>query len=170
LPTEIGGTAARLIAYLCTPALIAMLGAYLGDQLPDPERESAPQTGGSLATRSVPAFAASQFDLSYKTDAYQVLRHPEEVLRWTDQDGGPAAELEIYRPGGELNERSRRSPTLRGGWTLLLRAFEAAGVIGSIFGAVTLLRFNGEADGARSCINFLERTDQRPSCWFSCNF
>jgi hypothetical protein len=70
-------------------------------------------------------------------------------------------------PGGELNGRA---PTLRDGWTLLRRAFEAAGVIGSIFGAVTLLRFNGEADGARSCINFLERTDQRPSCWFSCNF
>ena len=163
---DIGGTLARLIGYLCTLALIAMLGAYLWDQLPDPERESAPKTGWSLATRSVPAFAASQFDLSYKTDAYQVLRQPEgrrkDVLRWTDLDGGD--------PGGELNERSRRSPTLRGGWTLLQRAFEAAGVIGSIFGAVTLLRFNGEADGARSCINFLERTDQRPSCWFSCNF
>jgi hypothetical protein len=62
---EIGGTLARLIGYLCTPALIAMLGAYLWDQLPDAERESAPKTGGAWPTRSVPAFAASQFDLSY---------------------------------------------------------------------------------------------------------
>jgi hypothetical protein len=48
------------------------------------------------------------------------------------------------------------------------RTFTAAGVIDNKFGAVTLPRFNGEADGARSRINFHER--HRPSCWFSCNF
>jgi hypothetical protein len=35
---------------------------------------------------------------------------------------------------------------------------------------VTLPRLDGEADGARSRINFHKRIDHRPSCWFSCNF
>jgi hypothetical protein len=113
--------------------------------------------------------------LSYKTDAYQILRHPEggrkDVLRWADLEGKPAAELEIYRPSGELGEPVPATADIAGRLdSTAARASEVAGVSGSIFGAVTLLRFNGEADGARSCINFLERTDQRPSCWFSCNF
>jgi len=94
---DICGTLARLIAYLCTLALIAILGACLWDQLPDAEPKSATQNEWSLATGSAPAFAVSQFDLSYKTDAYQILRHPEggrkDVLRWTGPDGKPAAEL-----------------------------------------------------------------------------
>jgi hypothetical protein len=43
-----------------------------------------------------------------KTYAYRSLRHPEggrkDVLRWAELDGKPAAELEIYRPGGKLDE------------------------------------------------------------------
>ena len=94
---DICGTLARLIAYLCTLALIAILDIYLWDQLPGAEPEFATQNEWSLATRSAPAFAVSQFDLSYKTNAYQILRHPEggrkDVLRWTGPDGKPAAEL-----------------------------------------------------------------------------
>jgi hypothetical protein len=155
---DIRGTLACLTAYLCTPVLIAMLGIYLWDPLPDAEPESATRTGWSLAARSAPAFAVSQFDLSYKTDAYRILRHPEggrkDVLRWTDLGGRPAAKLEIYRPGGELNGPVPAIVDIAG------RAFEPAGVIDSKFGAVTLLLPTGEADGARSCIHFLKQIDQ----------
>jgi hypothetical protein len=162
---ETCGTLARLIAYLCTLALIAMFGIFLWDQLPAVEPQSATKTGWGPATRSVPAFAVSQFDLSYKTDAYQILRHPEggrrDVLRWTDLNGKPVAELEIYRPGGELGagapaiaEIARRvDPTG-------VREFEAAGVIDSKFGAVPLQRPIGESEGAPSCIHFLKGIDQ----------
>ncbi len=37
---------------------------------------------------------------------------------------------------------------------------EAAGVIDSKFGHVTLLRLTGGADGARSCLGFIKRVDE----------
>ena len=54
---ETCGTLARLIAYLCTLALIAMLGIFVWDQLPNAEPELATKTGWALAARSVPTFA-----------------------------------------------------------------------------------------------------------------
>jgi hypothetical protein len=162
---DICGTLARLIAYLCTLALIAILGIYLWDQLPGAEPELATKNEWSLATRSAPAFAVSQFDLSYKTDAYQILRHPEggrkDVLRWTGPDGTLAAELEIYRPGGELDEVVPLIADIAGPMESTgVREFEAAGVIDSKFGAVTLLGPIGDSDGARSCLSFLKRIEQ----------
>ena len=156
---EICGTLARLIAYLCTLALIAMSGVWLWDQIPEVDLEPEPlaRAGWSAASRSAPAFAVSQFDLSYKTDTYRILRHPEggrkDVLRWLDQDGRLAAELEIYRPGGELTETA---PAAEGAGRL---ESEAAGIIDSKFGAVTL-RLKEDATGNRACLSFLKRIDQ----------
>jgi len=70
----------------------------------------APSAKGSwsLSSRSAAAFAISRFDSQDKTEAYQILRHPEggrkDLFRWTGQDKKPVAELEIYRPGAELNQ------------------------------------------------------------------
>ena len=162
---EACGTLARLIAYLGTLALIAILGLAAWDQLPGAEPEATAKAGWTPATRSAPAFAVSQFDLSYKTDAYRIFRHPEggrkDVLRWVGQDGAPVAELEIYRPGGELGEAVPATADIAGridpdG----VREIEAAGVIDSKFGAVTLLRVIGDAEGKRACLGFLRRIDQ----------
>ena len=106
---ECSGVLARLIAYVGALALIAIVGVSLWDELPlkgigDPAAKSA----WSLAARSYPAFAVSQFDLSGKTETYEILRHPDggrkDVLRWAAQGEKPIAELEIYRPGGELSQ------------------------------------------------------------------
>ena len=153
---EIYGTLSRLIAYVCALALIAMAGVYLWDQIPaaDLDAEPSVKAGWSAATRSVPAFAVSQFDLSYKTDTYRILRHPEggrkDVLRWLAPDGKPAAELEIYRPGGELAE-SAAAVTESGN--------EAAGIIDSKFGAVKL-RLMADAGGNSTCLRFFKRIEQ----------
>ena len=100
-----------------------------------------------------------------KTEAYEILRHPEggrkDVFRWTTQGEKPVAELEIYRPGGEFNQTeatfagiaARMQPAEE-------RELEAAGVIDSKFGAVTLLRHPGTADRARACLGFIKRLDQ----------
>jgi hypothetical protein len=75
---------------------------------------SAAKAGWSLARRSSPAFAVSQFDSRDKTEAYDILGTLEsggkDVFRWIDQVRKPTAELEIYRPGVELSEPDRRSP------------------------------------------------------------
>src|ERR1700687_5093197 len=52
-----------------------------------PAERAFAKVGWSVAVRSYPAFAVSQFDLPEKTEAYQILRHPEggrkDVFRWT---------------------------------------------------------------------------------------
>jgi hypothetical protein len=153
---------ARLLAYVGTLALVAMLGIHLWDQLPAGEsNEPAAKAGWSVADRSHPAFAVSQSDLLEKTESYEIFRHPlggrRDVMRWARQGEKPVAELEIYHPGGEFGQSgtafadiaARMEPSGT-------RELEAAGVIDSKFGAVTLLRRPGEAG---SCLGFLKRLD-----------
>ena len=160
---ECVGTLARLLAYVGTLALLAILGVHLWDQLPaaDPV-EPAARAGWSLATRSYPAFAISQFNLAEKTETYEIFRHPEggrkDVIRWSGRGNKPVAELEIYRPGGEFDRSGSASADIatrmdpKGAPEL-----EAAGVADSKFGVVTLLRHPGDA---RSCLGFVKRLDE----------
>jgi hypothetical protein len=163
LTDEFCGTLARLIAYVGTLALLAIFGIHLWDLLPVDEANQPAKAGWSLASRSSPAFAVSQFDSLEKTLTYEIFRHPEggrkDVLRWATQGENPtAAELEIYRPGGEFSQSgpafvdlaSRMDPV--GG-----REVEMAGIVDSKFGPVTLLRLAGNGDAARPCLGFFKR-------------
>jgi len=162
---ECSGLLARLIAYVGALALIAIVGVSLWDQSPfrgigDPATKSA----WSAAARSYPAFAVSQFDLPGKTEAYEIFRHPDggrkDVFRWAAQGEKPVAELEIYRPGGEVSQSgppvadiaARMDP---GG----VRELQAAGIIDSKFGAVTLLGLTDPDGDARPCLGFMKAFD-----------
>jgi hypothetical protein len=160
---ECCGTLARLLVYVGTLALLAIFGLHLWDQLPpDEATEPAARPGWSAASRASPAFSVSQFDLAGKTETYDMLRHPlggrKDILHWAAQGEKPVAELEIYRPGGELSASGSATADMadrmapNGG-----RELEQAGVIDSKFGAVTLLRRAGSTDGARSCLGFIKR-------------
>jgi len=142
---EICATLARLIAYLCTLALMFIVGIYLWDQLPEMHAEASAQPDWTIATRSIPAFASNQYDLIYKSKAYQIFRHPEggrkDVLRWNAENGRPVAGVEIYRPGGEEIEPSVVA--------------DAAGTVDSKFGPVTLLKPHGSP-----CLGFLKAIEQ----------
>jgi hypothetical protein len=162
---ECCGTLARLIAYVGTLVLLAIVGFHLWDLLPAAEAVEPSAKAWSLATRSYPAFAVSQFDFPGKTETYEILRHPEggrkDVFRWAAQGEKPVAELEIYRPGGESAQSgpaiaevaARMDPAG-------MRELEAAGVIDSKFGTVTLLRLGGSADDAPACLGFIKRLDE----------
>jgi hypothetical protein len=163
---ECCGMLARLVAYVGTLALLAIIGIHLWDQLPEGiADEPVAKPGWAVASRSHPAFAISQFNFPGKTEAYEILRHPEggrkDVVRWAAVGEKPAAELEIYRPGGELG---RSGPAVAEIATRMdpdgMRALEAAGVIDSKFGPVTLLRLVGNADNTRSCLGFIKRLDE----------
>jgi hypothetical protein len=167
---EVCGTLARLVAYVGTLALLAILGVHFWQQLPDAAAvEPVAKSAWSVAERTPPAFAVSQFDSLEKTETYQILRHPEggrkDVFRWTARDARPdekpVAELEIYRPGGELSHSGPAVATIA---TRMdpegMREMEAAGIIDSKFGPVPLLRFAGQADAARSCLGFIKRFDE----------
>ncbi len=143
---EVCGTLARLIAYVCTLALLFIVGVYLWDQLPDMHASASTRPEWTLATRSSQAFASNQFDLSYKSKSYQILRHPEggrkDVLRWNAERGRAVAELEIYRPGGEFEPAA---------------ASGGVGTVETKFGTVTLLPLPGTD---RACSGFIKMVDQ----------
>jgi hypothetical protein len=162
---ECCGMLARLVAYVGTLALLAIVGVHLWDELPVMAANEPSKAVWSVATRAYPAFAVSQFDLPGKTETYEIFRHPEggrkDVFRWSAQGEKPVAELEIYRPGAEFGQSGPASAEMadrmepEGG-----RELEAAGIIDSKFGTVTLLRQAGDADGARSCLGFMKRLDE----------
>ena len=163
LADEVCATLARLFAYVMTLALLAIGGMALWEQLPDAAAKDASFKGGwSLADRSSRAFAVSQFDPHDKTEAYEIFRHPQggrrDVFRWSGADKKPVAELEIYRPGGELSHggpaiaeiAARMDP---GG----VRELEAAGLVDTKFGTVTLLRLISGSNAGRGCLGFMKR-------------
>ena len=160
---EVCGTLARLFAYVMTLALFAIGLVALWEQLPDAAAsDPSARESWSLADRSTRAFAVSQFDPHDKTVTYEIFRHPlggrRDVLHWSGADKKPVAELEIYRPGGELNHEgpaiaeiaARMDP---GG----VRELEAAGLIDSKFGNLTLLRLISGTEAARACLGFMKR-------------
>jgi hypothetical protein len=163
---ECYGILAHLLAYVGFLALLAIVCIHLWDELPAGESVEPPATAGwSQTSRSHPAFAVSQFDSSEKTETYEIFRHPEggrkDVFRWAAQGQKPVAELEIYRPGGELSQSESASAEIAGRMDPGRGSdLEAAGVVDSKFGTFTLLRRAGEADGAPSCLGFLKRIDE----------
>ncbi len=158
---ECCGTLARLLVYVGALALLAIVGIHLWDELPAGDLDTSAKASWSPATRSYPAFAVSQPELVGKTASYEILRHPQggrkDILRWAGVDEKPVAELEIYRSGGELTQSEpaiaefadRMDP--RGAHEL-----EAAEVIDSKFGTVTLLR----RAGTPACLVFMTHLDQ----------
>jgi hypothetical protein len=167
---ECCGTLARLIAYVGMLALLAIVGVHLWDRLPDiADAEPALPAGWSSASRSHPAFAVSQLDSPDKTESYEILRHPgggrKDVLRWGPAGIWPAAELEIYRPGAELAPSGPVAADLAARMGAATgpdgrSGLEAAGIIDSKFGPVTLLRLADGADGGRPCLGFVRRVDE----------
>jgi hypothetical protein len=162
---ECNGLFARLIAYMGALALMTIVAVSLWDQLPLRGNDPAAKSAWSPAARAYPAFAVSQFDSPGKTEAYEIRRHPDggrkDVFRWAAQGQTPVAELEIYRPGGELNQSgppvaeiaSRMDPDG-------MRELQAAGLIDSKFGAVTLLGLTDRDGDARPCLGFIKRFEE----------
>ncbi len=160
------GMLAPLSAYLMALALLAIGAIGAWEHLLDgTAMEPADKGTWSLADRSARAFAANQIDLHDKTEAYEIFRHPaggrKDLLRWSGVDKKPVAELEIYRGGDEPTQAglaiaeiaARMDP---GG----MRELEAAGVIDSKFGTVTLLRLIGGGEPTRACLGFIKRVNE----------
>jgi hypothetical protein len=167
---ECCGTLAHLIAYVGALALLAIVGIHLWDELPaSVALEPFAKADWSPAARSYPAFAVSRPDSVEKTESYEIFRHPEggrkDVFHWAARDAKPGetpvAELEIYRPGGELAESGPAVAELAGRMDLQsARELEAAGVVDSKFGTVTLFRPAGNAEDTRACLGFIKRVDE----------
>ena len=160
---ECTATLARLLAYVGTLGLFGILGVHSWDQLQlATTADPAEQPGFAQALRSRPAFAVSSLDPPEKSDSYEIFRHPaggrKDTFHWGPPGEQPVAELEIYRPGGEFDESEPPTSGLAARMAAGPgEALEAAGVIGSKFGAVALFRQPGRIDPALSCLGFSRR-------------
>jgi hypothetical protein len=166
---ECCGTLARLIAYVGALVLLAIVGIHLWDELPaNVDLEPSATADWSLALRSYPAFSVSPLDSVEKTESYEVFRRPEggrkDVFHWMARDAKqgekPVAELEIYRPGGEFSQSGPVAELANRMEPQGARALEAAGIIDSKFGMVTLLRLAGDARDTQACLGFIKRIDE----------
>ena len=147
---------------LMTLALIAILRyRAMGRTCPmSTATEPATASTWSQAGRTAPAFAVSQLIFHGKTETYEIFRHPEggrkDIFRWSGADGTPVAELEIYRPGDEIDQVGSAAGYLAARMDPAgARELEAAGIIDSKFGAVTLFRRVGGTEAARACLAIL---------------
>ncbi|MEH2511332.1 hypothetical protein V1291_002686 [Nitrobacteraceae bacterium AZCC 1564] len=153
----------RLIAYCSGLAVLAAILADLFSVAPPAGTDMVRPSllGWTPASRPHPAFAVSHLELAKKTESYDILRHPhggrKDILRWSAADEPPVAEVEIYRPGNELGAFAaadadlgpRMGPAGQG-------EMEAAGVIDTKFGPVTLLRFSGARAATQACLGFVK--------------
>jgi hypothetical protein len=158
-------TLGQLTAYVGALALLAIAGLYAwGSLVAGTADEPSARPIWSLATRSYPAFAVSQFDSPDATEIYEIFRHPEggrrDVIRWALPGEGPLAELEIYRPGGEFAPAEPAAAEPAAGMSPEGAGRpEAAGVLGSKFGKMALFRNAGGPQAARSCLGFIRQFD-----------
>jgi hypothetical protein len=170
LADEFRATAMRIMAYLCGVAVLALIATDLVSRTQDeidfspplPLRESA----WRQIERPIPAFAAPAPDLSDKTAAYESLRHAEggrkDVLKWSDAGIAlPWASIEIYRPGAEWTGFGPAALEIASRTALWnVRDVQAAGVINTKFGPVSLVAFSAQASGKPlSCTGFVRSVE-----------
>ncbi len=167
----------RMLAYVGGLALFGIVVIYAANPFADAAVSSAikpaPRADWSVATRLHPAFAVSQFDLPGKSEAYEILRHPQggrkDVMRWAAPGEQPTAELEIYRTGSESAQSGPPAAEIAARMDPEgLRAVQSAGIIDSKFGAVTLLDLADGGGRDRACLGFIKTLDEaglRMSGW-----
>jgi hypothetical protein len=159
----------RMLAYVGALALIGLTIFYVAWPLTDAAVSAAidppGKPGWSAIARPHPAFALSQIDSAGKTETYDLLRHPEggrkDILRFAAPGQAPGVEIEIYRLGGEAADALPPADDLtarvnRDG----SGALQAAGLIDSKFGPVTLLELTGRTGRGPACLGFYRRVDQ----------
>ena len=161
---ECSAVAVRVFAYICGLAVLAVIAVDLVSAVPVAANTGdlllPAQPGWVPASRPHPAFAISKLDLSDRTDAYEILRHPEggrkDILRWATTAGAnPTAEIEVYRPGGELDAFAAPGADMAARMGQSARDTEPAGFVDTKFGRVALMRFSGAAlPGKQACLGF----------------
>ncbi|CAL74308.1 conserved hypothetical protein [Bradyrhizobium sp. ORS 278] len=157
---EVCGTFARLFAYVGALALIAMMGLAVWNRLDSEDDPSPTKAGWTVADGATPAFSLRLTDQPDRTATYTVVTHQaggrKDVLRWGERAERPAAEIEVYRIGPERDGMRNPVGELAARMGRPAPELEAAGIIDSRFGPVTLLRQAGAPDGPGACLGFMK--------------
>lgn len=162
---EVRAVVVRLMAYAGGLAALAFIAADLMSGVPVAATVE-PQAKPSWfeVAKPHPAFTVVQVDFSGKTNTYSIRRHLEggrkDVLSWATGGEQPVAEIEIFRLGGETPENAPPAPDLAIRMGLLGGGeAEAAGIIDSKFGSVSLIRFPAQESKTKPCLGFAKSFD-----------
>lgn len=158
---EVRAVVVRLMAYAGGLAALAMIAADLFSTSPviaSIEQPHARKAWFEVA-KPHPAFAVAQVDFGGKPNTYGIRRHPEggrkDSLVWAAPGENPVAELEIFRLGSETPENAPPAPDLAIRMGLLAGGeAEAAGIIETKFGPVSLIRFPAQESKTKPCLGF----------------
>lgn len=158
---ECGAVLLRLLAYVGTLAVVAMLALQLyAGLLQDaaPAVEAAP-AGWSTSLLTPPAFAVSQFDMPETTATYEILRHPDggrrDIMRWfaaADQMAVASIEIERSKEESEAADVAVAAQLNHFG----IRKVLAAGQVESKFGPIRLLSLLDGAGRTLPCLGFVK--------------
>ena len=176
VPGDISATIVRMLAYMGSLAILAILAASL---FRAPEGVAAiaapPQPEWVNVARPHPAFELIMPELATQSSDYAILRRTadgarKDVLSWGDAAGnGPYVMVEVYRPG-LAGERFIDAPSEIAARILAFTVIDdvkPAGTVDSKFGAVHLVDFALAAQSTphartRRCLGFARPFD-RPS-------
>lgn len=163
---EVRAVIVRLMAYTGGLAALAFIAADLFSTVPviasvEPQRA---RPGWFEVAKPHPAFAVPQIDFGGRPNTYSIRRHPEggrkDSLIWAAAGENPVAEVEIFRLGGETPENAPPAPDLAIRMGLLGGGeAEAAGVIDTKFGPVSLIRFPAQESKTKPCLGFARAFD-----------
>lgn len=158
---EVRAVVVRLMAYTGGLAALAFIAADLFSTVPviASVEQPAARPGWFEVAKPHPAFAVAQADFSGTPTTYGIRRHPEggrkDTLVWGMAGENPVAEVEIFRLGGETPENAPPAPDLAIRMGLLAGGeAEAAGIIETKFGPVSLIRFPAQESKTKPCLGF----------------
>ncbi|MFZ5731658.1 MAG: hypothetical protein ACOY4O_02910 [Pseudomonadota bacterium] len=158
---EVRAVVVRLMAYTGGLAALAFIAADLFSTVPviASVEQPAARPGWFEVAKPHPAFAVAQADFGGTPTTYGIRRHPEggrkDTLVWGMAGENPVAEVEIFRLGGETPENAPPASDLAIRMGLLAGGeAEAAGIIETKFGPVSLIRFPAQESKTKPCLGF----------------
>jgi hypothetical protein len=169
---ELPATFVRVCAYRCGIGLLSIAAAEFFQSTPliDPMK-SAHQSEWIAIERPLTAFALDIPEAAGVPASYVIRRHAEgggrkDILSLGEPQGGaPFLQLEIYRPGREINRFAEAQDELaaRAAEAGLISAQRQDDLLPSKFGALSILAFDLTEPGLRHCIGFLRNFDDPQS-------
>jgi hypothetical protein len=164
---ELSDTIVRWLAYLCGIALLSILAAQVFEPRPVAHTERPAQSTWVEVEKPFPAFALSIPEAEEAPASYAIKRHREsggrkDVLGLGEPDGAdPYLQVEIYRPGKEINFFPAPVATIAAEAVALapVAIRQSTETLDSKFGPLIIVTFDAAQGTPRRCLGFVRTFD-----------
>lgn len=166
---ELHAVLVRIAAYASGIILLALIVVDLMARASPVEPAAAPVRPApdqwTASSRPHPAFAVPLTELDVFSSNYEIFRHTEggrrDVMSWAGPGDAPLAQIEIYRPGGEIEAFTPAVTEMTAKLAGIGGNVQAAGVISSKFGPIPLVSFQRPENGrSLQCLGFAATFDR----------